>query len=397
MFASPLRSTPDTSPDRRWQAGDAEQRCFAVCADLAAGRLPRTVPSEDGRMLRHLLRSHGLSGLAARATASERLNVAQPVRQAIERDWADAQRWATLLDEETARIGRAALGGASEGLSPPILLKGAAVARRYSDPSLRPYTDIDLLVPADELERWARLLGRIGFRGPAPEIRAARRREQEGISLLLEIRTVGVSCDLHACLFIERRARDLTYEVLALQSEDSVHIGLLEPSVSAQLIVLALHLAHHPSCTWRMIWLRDFVELAAEPAVAAAREFAGHYGIDWALERALSAAESLLTFNLWGARLQAPEPFGLARVHQSHRTGYLRHVAVISELGLPTGARYFASRVDPNRFRLSTGGFDWRALSRWWFGAALGLTRTPWLGWVVGPTGIATFTRSEAE
>ncbi len=373
-----LSPADDDLAQMRAASAASERRCLVACADLAAGRAAGEVGDGDGRLLRHLARTHGLSGIAAKAMAEGSLRVSAAVASGVERDWADARHWASLLDRETARLGRAALSACASGLSKPLLLKGAAVARRYLDPSLRTYTDVDLLVPQAEFEQWAEVLSGLGYRGPTAEIKAARRREREGVSLVLDAAGVAVSCDPHACLFVERRAREVTYAVLAPLSEPSPYAGLLEPSLAAQLLVLALHLAHHPRGAWRMIWLRDIVELASPPTVELARALAAAHHVGWALERALAATEELLGRKAWSAVPPPAEPFGLARVHQRRRAGYLRHAALVTELGPMAGARYFVSRVGPRRFG-SGPGID---LVAWWTWARRAVRRfaaTPWL------------------
>lgn len=353
---------------------EASARCRAACVDLTAGREPGPLAPVEAVALRQLLRVHALSGLGAAALETGALRVPDRVGAGIVSDWRSAQATAAELDRECERIGAAALSMGA-GLRAPIVLKGPAVARRYRDPPVRTYSDIDLLVATEEMRAWAEVLVALGYWGPPPELAMAERRYQEGVAFGRRAGATQLICDLHGCVFIERRAREFTYPDLAPHSQPGPFPGLLQPTPAAELVVLALHLAHHDSAVVRLIWIRDFIELGQPTVVVAARELACRHDLGWALERALAAAEDVIGKPRWAASPPGRESFGLASVHQEGRTQYLRHLALAHELGVPAALRYFASRISPRRFPDRGTAGVWIRL------AGRRMRATRWLRW----------------
>ncbi len=349
-----------------------------ACEDLVAKRAPGAFGGVEAQALRQLVRVQGLSGVAARAIEDGSLTLPEGVVGNVMHDWGASRGWCHEVDRECARIAAAAFRAQStEGLAAPVLLKGSAVARRYRDPAIRPYVDIDLLVPLGEIQAWSELLRGLGYWAPEPEVEAVCRRYQEGVAFVSGQGDGNLTCDLHGCLFIERRARALTHSGVASRSEPSPFRGLIEPALDMQLVVLALHLAHHTKDTRRLIWLRDFLELSTPHAVRSARRLAADQGVGWALELALAATEAVVETPTWAADAN-PRLSLLARVHQLERSGYLRHVVLAHDLGLRAGAWYLWSRLTPRRF-VKPGGFDRQALAGWVRRVVRRARRTSWL------------------
>jgi hypothetical protein len=68
-------------------------------------------------------------------------------------------------------LGRLLERSAGSGLSPPVLLKGGALASSlYDEVGHRPMGDIDVLVPREDLDRWLELAGKASFRRLSPEM-----------------------------------------------------------------------------------------------------------------------------------------------------------------------------------------------------------------------------------
>lgn len=352
--------------------------CQAVCQDLMADRLPTPMDGQAAGALRHILRDHGLSGLASVAIEDGRLAVPAPARQGIRQDWIARMHHCLLLDQECAQIGRAVEAQLGGGLSRPLLLKGAAVAARYRNPSLRGYADIDLLVPVGEVRPWQRFLTSRGYRAVAPNVTAVEQRLQEGCAFTRYTDAAEFSVDLHTSVFVERRARELGYPILARSAGPSAFPGILQTAPEAQLLVLALHLAHHIRPDHRLIWYKDFCELGERDTVERARRFAEANQVEWALEGALRAVEEALGMPVWNASPTPAQHFGLARAHQLDRTGYLHHVALVRELGPLAGLRFLCTRIDPRRFVVPGRGFDWPTVRAWISNTARLARRTPW-------------------
>src|SRR5437870_2309401 len=110
----------------------------------------------DGTL--RVLRRHRLAGVVANLINSGGLNPPDPIRMQI----LDlAGQWKTRCASYDLEIGR--LLHQAGGLARPILLKGASVAERYATPADRLYRDLDLLIPAADVEAWDALLVHNGY------------------------------------------------------------------------------------------------------------------------------------------------------------------------------------------------------------------------------------------
>jgi len=331
----------------------ALDRARSALRDVLISRSAGPLGIEAGDSFRRLASEHGLSGMASAAIQGGSLIAPPDVAEGILGDWAAARMWSALLDLEVQRIA-SGLRENGAGLSPAILLKGPAVARHYRDPSIRPYVDVDLLVPHAELGIWAGFLKVLGYRGlSAWELRDASRYQPH----LIFHRSVDgqeLSCEVHWCLSLERRARRLGHDTLLPHTEPSPWPGIRWPSQEAQLVIMAVHFLHHTKQDRRMVWLLDFMELGGNDVVARARELAVGWNLTWALERALSEMEGVLGRPVWNARPPTNERFGLATVTELENPGVLYYLAKMRELGMREALGYLASRLGPGRFGRST-------------------------------------------
>lgn len=350
----------------------------AVLEDLASGRRGTAQPAGDPD-LPSALSSHGLGGLALSAIARGEWAAPAALTEALQVDHASARRWTVVLDLELERIARAReCAEPGPAVSPPIVLKGPAVARRYREPSARPYQDIDLLVPAQELDAWITILNGVGYRVPtAWTLRWARDYHHE-VKLRRTMGERDIICELHTCLWVERRARRVDYATLASACEPSPWPGVLWPRADALLVVLALHLLHHRPEDRRLIWVRDFIELGNTRTVAGARALARGWEVDWALEEALREVEKVLGSARWQASPPANSRFGLASIAGMSGRGHLYHFAMMRELGIPGSLKYLATLLDPRRFATSERRFDRRELSAWARRVSRTAVATPW-------------------
>lgn len=337
--------------------------CRAAAVALVAGRSVSSVPPAQATVLRHFLRIHALSGLAVRAIDEGTLTMPISAAAGIRSDWLEARRWSQLLDRECERIGEAALRRSRDGRPLPILLKGASVAGRYRDPELRPYYDIDLLVPAAEVVPWTEVLLSLGYSVPYTQVPTTARRHQESVTFTLR-QGAKLTCDLHACLFVERRAREVTYEALIDWVQPSGFPGLLRLTAPAQLVALALHLAHHAPSERRLIWIRDVIECAAPETASEARDLAATHDLGWVVERALAAAEDVLGRRAWHANATSGQ-HGLAGVDALEVPLQWRHLVLARELGPVSGLRYLISHVDPRRFSENGSTLRYREIRAW--------------------------------
>jgi len=151
-------------------------------------------------------------------------------------------------------VGRAALSLAIRGQireiaaafgtagKPVVVLKGADFADHlYPDPSLRPFTDLDLLVPQAAMEDTERTITRLGYVSREPSMKYAggygerrwtRPDRREG--------AVEVHWNLVNSPTV-RRGVTLSWENLAFESNAS-H-GVIRPTAPARLLIAAVHAA----------------------------------------------------------------------------------------------------------------------------------------------------------
>ena len=150
-WALPDRPAPGR-PGRVLRRGYAR---IVEAADALLRRLLRPEPVPPGPVpdgLRPRAAFQGLSGLVARRAADGLVSLPPEVQAGIEEDAAGARRRCAVLDLELRRVA----GAAPAGAAAPVAIKGPAVALRYDDRAMRPYVDVDLLVPEAKSRRGGR-------------------------------------------------------------------------------------------------------------------------------------------------------------------------------------------------------------------------------------------------
>ena len=237
---------------------------------------------------------HRVIGACVQALSEERLVLgerdARPLR--------DAHAVATLSTALAARelsAVAAAVGSATSASA--IVLKGPAISDRlYLDPALRPYSDLDLLVARESLERAKTALSAIGYEEriqvrPGFEV-------VHGHTLDL-VRPVGrkfVHVEVHWRLSDDRVGEAISHSALSVGAEPVPGVpGAAYPSLPDQLLVCALHLMSHREK--RLAWLEDIRRLnllATEEAWNAGFGRAQELGLLWVLNRALDYVERYL-------------------------------------------------------------------------------------------------------
>lgn len=205
-----------------WRAAPPAPACSAT--ELAAVA-PLLLKSGAGALAWYRLRGTPLADTAA----------AEALRDAYRVHTLEAQLHALRLVDVLARLDRAGV--------PALLVKGWAIARAYPEVGLRPYTDVDLVVPREQ--------------GPA-----ARLALREGPPL-------DVAVDLHeGPTRVDAEAFDALWARSEVVPCQGTPLRVLGPE--DHLRVLALHALRHGVC--RPIWLVDL-------AVAVERR---PPGFDWA-------------------------------------------------------------------------------------------------------------------
>lgn len=146
------------------------------------------------------------------------------------------------------------------------VLKGPAIAARYRTPQLRPYSDIDILVPENQLDR---ALAQLEEYPATVNIPAKRPKADKRDVLIRDETGISFNCDLHWDLFSYSQLRSSAHGATeaawgqAVSVPDS-HLGpLWEIPDAYRLAFLASHavLDHR----FRLILFRDFLELLSNP------------------------------------------------------------------------------------------------------------------------------------
>ena len=142
------------------------------------------------------------------------------------------------------------LGEARQRGIPAILLRGTAVAERYyaEDPALRPYTDIDLLVPRESLDETKRLARQLGYRPGAGAFPDAFY-ERHHLHLRYLGKRTGMPLEIHWAVDHPLSTHRIDYAALfrAAASDRLAGHPVLRLSATDEFLLLALHLAKHAS------------------------------------------------------------------------------------------------------------------------------------------------------
>jgi len=312
------------------------------------------------------LKRHGLAGLALRAVEGGQLP-ADPAFETAARDqWRKDRKLAAVLGLESRRIGLYVKQHfANSELQLPVLLKGSAVAARYFDPTVRPFVDIDLLVPAEDLPRWGSIMRALGYTPENPWRERSAQRFDRHVAFRRPLGHRQILCEIHSRLSFDKTLQSLHYESLFGYTEPSAIPGLLQLRAPAQLVTLAVHLANHPRGSRRLIWYRDILELSKGSNVAKAYELASELGAEWALEWVLSQVEKMAAGADIAADPTLPQDKPFYRMLERYYGGPGYQFAVARELGIFEGPKFLASRIDPRRFLGNEGRFEPKRLRSW--------------------------------
>jgi hypothetical protein len=257
---------------------------------LRSDDAPVGAPPDSARFVSATLH-HRVAGYVTRALERGQVELPRADRELLARHGAIQLVHSGALRQELAVVEpvlREACG------APPVCVKGPAVADTlYPDQRLRPFSDLDLVVPEDALEGGAEALCAHGYE-EVEEFHsefARRHGHDRHMRKRIGIRTVDV--ELHWRVGDDPTCAALNYSLLA--SSTSLAIGGAQVHVAApaeQLVCLAAHLLSDRSK--RLIWVQD-VALAARGASPEtwrhAFELADRLGLGWVLHRALDYAE----------------------------------------------------------------------------------------------------------
>jgi hypothetical protein len=358
---------------------------------LSLRRAPFSLPYEDQLpLLTTLLRSeevaappprdserfvaatlhHRVTGYVIRALEWGRLQLPRAERERLARRGAIQLVHGGALRQELAAVEpvlREACGAA------PVCVKGPALADGlYPDHRLRPFSDLDLVVPEDGLERGAAALHARGYE-EVEEFHptfARRHGHDRHMRRRVGVRTIDV--ELHWRVGDDPTCATLNHSFLA--SSERLTIAGTEvhvPPPAEQLVSLAVHLLSDR--TKRLIWVQDLA-LAARSASDAswqrAFELADRLDLLWVMHRALDyAARHLELERERPLPMGSPPPWGPLRAVEELNMPASLHLGRLAALGGRARIRYMREVLLPTTEGLrGTVGHDgagrWRLAAR---------------------------------
>ncbi len=255
----------------------AEWRVLLECANphFAASRLGQLLSeSLDWPRLLILAEDQGvLPLLTSRLGELDENVVPTQVRQKL-RDSSRSQMLFTL--SLTAELFRILDRFAALGIS-VLLTKGPVLsARCYGDPGLRQYTDLDLILRCNDIERAAEATIALGYGGKVSQ-RAIQAGKAPGEYVFAK-KDTKLLVEFHTERTFRYHPKPLPIEKLFARQTRVRFDGQDVPALSAEdeLILICIHGAKH---FWeRLIWIADVAALVSkqsfawEPAIMAARE-----------------------------------------------------------------------------------------------------------------------------
>ena len=266
-----------------------------------------------------------------------------------------------------------ALGALEDAGIPLVVTKGPAVALAYPHASLRPFFDVDALVPPDRFEEAFRILDRLGFAEPSHQVQPRgyfNRWCREGVNL---IRSDGGSIDLHHHIPPWVWGRRLAFDAVFGRSR---MIPIAGGPVRAahpihNLLITTLHVISDKGQPGRrlLIW-RDLVALArvSEPGAVAAE--ARRVSLDWLLSFVLrQLPQAVQPRDLVDALGRPRAPSGdAARLRRllPPALGSRHQIAQAYRLPVPQAAAFVVGYTLPSRTFLRARYGDGASTLRWW-------------------------------
>jgi hypothetical protein len=258
-----------------------------------------------------------------------------------------------LLRRELATVAAAVTTACKDR---PVVIKGPALADRlYPDWRLRPYSDLDLMVPHDRLAAAVRALAAEGY-APLQELRPGyAERFGHDVHVRRGAGAGAVDVELHWRIGDDRVGEPLGHADL-IRTAEPLAVGgavVLVPSVADELLLASVHLLSDRAR--KLSWVND-IRLLAEAASTAEWETAFETadvaggGLPWVLHRALDYAGHHLGLDRSRpSPAGPPPPFGPLRAVESLDLQASPHVGRLVALRGVDRLRYVRAIVVPTR------------------------------------------------
>lgn len=271
----------------------------ALAATELTGAHPPALPAGGWEDRFDAVVHHGLAPFLARAWTRERVELDEATQSQLERRLEAEAVLTVRLEAELIRL--APLLDRCDA----VVLKGPVLAHHaYPDPAWRPFSDLDVLVPAPRMDELLDGLADHGYRRPRPD-------PTPGFASRVAKATVvrhpsGLLVDVHRTLAAGPAGARVDVDAI-IGASGHVDVGCARvraPAWPHHLVQVALHAAVGDGLS-RLRSIRDVAQVAAlagegssgEATIATARR----WGVERYLAAALRAAEAEL-----GAALPAP-------------------------------------------------------------------------------------------
>jgi hypothetical protein len=343
---------------------------LAQLLDGKPGRHPPHLSAEPGRLVDAALH-HRVAAYLVRALRNGSLELPEFDRVRVESATAGSIMHAAVLRHELANV-VAVVGGACDAA--PLVVKGPALAEIfYPDRRLRPYFDLDLIVPRDHLGDAVRALEEDGYERLEEFREGYAERYGHDVHLRRTVANRVVDVELHWRIGDDPVGLGLSHERLVGDAElvqiDGAAIDV--PGAPAHLLVLAVHLLSDREK--RLCWINDLRLVAAsldDEAWSRAFTLAAELELGWPLYRALDYAEHHLGFERARPGLAAPAPaWGPLRAVEELSLRASPHVGRLAVLGWRERLAFLRAVLVPTRAGLvgtvgQDGAATWRLVGR---------------------------------
>jgi len=286
-----------------------------------SGQAPPRAPVPDPDRLASAAIEHGVAGYLLAAERRGEVSLPEDARKRLRTQQALQALQAGILRRELTRVWPTVQRACE---IEPVLIKGPALAERlYPQRTLRPFGDVDVVVPRARLRAAADALAdQLGYTPDREPWSGYGERQGHHIAMSRRKGAMTLMVDLHWRLSDDPVAHRLDHAWLFGRGE-GLAIGdaceVTVPCAEDELLVSALHLLHEQPK--RLVLVND-VALAAQQAsevewegvFAAAHEL----GLGWVLDRGLDYAAHYLGLSRVRPRpAERPPAFGPLRAGES--------------------------------------------------------------------------------
>jgi hypothetical protein len=298
---------------------------------------------------------HRVAGYLVRAARNGQLRLPAVEQERLDGSTSGSALYAAILRHQLGQISETLADACG---TPPLALKGPVLAELfYPERQLRPYFDLDLLIPRFALDRASAALEARGFERVVEFRPGYAERYGHDVHLRRTIADHRIDVELHWRVGDDPVGLSLSHERLYPDAElvdiDAATVAV--PAAAAHLLVLAVHLLSDREK--RLCWINDVALVARSldpPAWTDAFALGDELGVGWPLDRALDYAARHAGYERTRPRPPAPAPaWGPLRAVEELNVRASPHLGRLAVLDWRERARFLAAVLFPTRAGLS--------------------------------------------